>query len=65
MAGEIAIVTIDPETGDVELDLKGFHGKGCGAVQEAVSKALGGDVTATKQKPEYHELPTKTTCITR
>lgn len=54
MAGEIAIVTIDPETGDVELDLKGFHGKGCHAIQEAVSKALGGDVTATKQKPEYH-----------
>lgn len=62
---KILVATIDPTTGEVEIDLNGYKGKGCGAVQEAVSKALGGDVTATKQKPEYHELPTKTTCITR
>lgn len=65
MAGEIAVVTIDPATGDVEVDLQGFHGKGCHAVQEALSKALGGEVTAERKKPEFHSTTTTQRCITR
>jgi hypothetical protein len=49
-------VVID-EDGNVTVDLHGYKGKGCHAVQEAISKQLG---TCTKDvsKPEYNQCDT-------
>lgn len=45
-------VTID-EQGDASVDLTGFQGKGCHALQEAFQHALGKNVQTVK-KPEYN-----------
>ena len=49
---QIITVTID-EAGDADIDLAGFHGKGCHALQEAFAAALGRE-TSKQVKPEYH-----------
>lgn len=61
---KIATFTID-EHGNVEADLAGYHGQGCHAVQDLVSKALGGDVTQEVRKPEFNKPLTQQKCITR
>lgn len=58
-------VTIDPKTGEVETDLSGYQGKGCHAVQEVITKALGGKVNVETKKPEFNKALTTNTCITR
>jgi hypothetical protein len=40
MALQIITIVID-EKGDSTVDLEGFQGKGCGAIQEAFAKAVG------------------------
>jgi hypothetical protein len=56
---------VDMETGEVSIETSGYKGVGCHAVQEAFSKALGGDVIEEKRKPEYNAKVTKTKCVTR
>jgi len=57
--------TIDHETAEVEIDLAGYKGKGCHALQDAFSKALGGKTVVEKKKPEFNAVVTGKTCITR
>lgn len=59
---KIMTFTID-EHGNVESDAAGYHGVGCHAVQDAVTKALGGEVTEEHRKPEYNKPLTNTVCI--
>ena len=59
-----ATVTYGPH-GEVEVDLNGFQGQGCHAIQEAISADLAGDVTKDIRKAEFNKPLTKTTCITR
>jgi hypothetical protein len=61
---KIATFTID-EHGNVESDMSGYHGKGCHAVQDLISNALGGEVTKEVRKAEFNKPLTKTTCIKR
>ncbi len=65
MANKIVTATIDPETGEVELDLAGYKGKGCHAIQEVFTRALGGKTLVDQKKPEFNATVTKATCITR
>ena len=62
---KILTCTINPATGEVEVDLAGYQGKGCHAVQEVITKALGGDVEIDRKKPEYNKALTKDVCITK
>jgi hypothetical protein len=55
----IVTVDIDMATGDAEVDLEGFNGKGCGAIQEAFAKALG-EAEVVTHKPEFHKPCTTT-----
>lgn len=57
--------TIDPATGEVETDLAGYKGKGCHALQEVLTKALGGTVVAEIKKPEFNQVVTSQVCIKR
>ncbi len=41
MANKLIIIEIDNTTGDITVDLDGYEGKGCAAVQEAFSATLG------------------------
>jgi hypothetical protein len=61
---KIAVVTYGPH-GEVEVDLNGFQGKGCHAIQEALTKDLGGEVKKNVQKAEFNKPLTSATCITR
>lgn len=61
---KILTVMID-EHGNVESDLAGYNGQGCHAVQEVITKALGGEVSKEVRKAEFNKPLTKTTCITR
>ena len=61
---KIITVEIDNETGNLTVDLDGYQGVGCAAVQEAFAATLGKS-THSVNKPEYNKLPTKTKCITR
>lgn len=45
--------------GTVEIDLHGFHGKGCAEITEKFLKALGKEVKRD-QKCEYHKVQQKT-----
>lgn len=54
---KIITVTID-ENGDPSIDLAGYKGKGCQAVQDVFGRALGTTIRAVK-KPEYDCLPVK------
>jgi hypothetical protein len=63
---KILTAILDPATGEMEIDLAGYKGKGCHAVQEAVTKAMGGQVLEDRRKAEYNQLePAKTNCVTR
>lgn len=42
------------EQGEGLVDLEGFQGKGCAAIQAGFEKALGGEVEH-KLKPEYNK----------
>jgi len=64
MANKTILVEIDPETGDATVDLDGYQGHGCAAVQEVFGRALGTTTHSTK-KPEFNKVPSKTTCINR
>lgn len=60
MGGEI-IVTIDPETNEVSISVRGLKGKVCTEYTEALEKALG-TVTERKFTREHFEtVPAKTT----
>lgn len=65
MSLKILTATIDPDTGEVEVDLAGYNGKGCHAVQDVISKALGGETLVETKKPEYNKPMTTNHCIVR
>jgi hypothetical protein len=50
---QIVTVTID-EKGDAEVDLAGFNGKGCAAIQEGFAAAMGNSTHVT-HKPEFNK----------
>lgn len=53
------IITIEiDENGDQTVDLVGYKGKGCHAVQEVFERAVGRSVKVTR-KPEYNVAPNK------
>ena len=58
MAMEIDI-TID-EDATVEIDLKGYHGKGCAEITDLLVKSLAGDVVKRAPKAEYYKQKPKT-----
>lgn len=62
---KIITATIDPETGEVEVVLGGYKGKGCHAVQEVITKALGGEVLVDKKLPEYNAVVTNAATVKR
>lgn len=62
---KIITVTIDPETGDAEVDLQGYKGKGCHAVQEAFAKGFGGVSKKLTKKPEYNQVVVGSLNVTR
>ena len=51
-------ITIDAE-GSTEIDLKGFHGKGCSEITDLLTKSLG-NVVKRAPKAEYYKPKTKT-----
>ena len=53
MPGEI-IFTVDPETNEVSIEVKGVKGKVCADLTAGVEKALG-KVKTTKKTREYHD----------
>lgn len=61
----IITALIDPVTGEVEMDINGAKGVGCHAIQDAFTKALGGEVIVDRKKPEYNAKVTKANCVTR
>lgn len=62
---KLITMLIDPETGDAEVETDGYKGKGCSAVQDIFTKALGGETKKTVRKSEYNAPVTKTACITK
>lgn len=60
---KLITITID-EKGDADVDLTGFHGKGCHAIQEGFEKALGKGVSGFT-KPEYNRPCDTKTKITQ
>ena len=54
MALRIVDVAIDLSTGDADVDLNGFQGKGCAAIQEAFANAMG-HATEVQKKPEFNK----------
>jgi len=62
---KIITITIDPDTGDAEVELDGYQGKGCHAVQEAFTQAYGGESKKLVRKPEYNKPTTNKVNITR
>jgi hypothetical protein len=60
------IITIEiEENGDANVDLAGFQGKGCHAIQEAFSRAFGGTSKETVRKPEFNKPLGNNKCIIR
>jgi hypothetical protein len=51
MAGEIIKITVDDNTGAFDVDLTGFHGKGCDAIIDAFGEL--GEVKTHTHKPEW------------
>jgi len=47
-------ITIDLE-GSTQIDLKGFHGKGCSEITDKLIKALEGNVVSRSPKTEYYK----------
>ena len=58
-------VTIKP-TGEVSTEIEGYKGPSCMDVVKSITRAMGGHVTSTTKKREYHEPPDEllvgTTC---
>ncbi len=52
-------ITIDAE-GLTEIDLKGFHGKGCSEITDLLAKGLAGDIVKRSPKAEYYKPKAKT-----
>lgn len=52
-------ITIEPD-GSTEIDLKGFHGKGCSEITDKLVKALEGEVVTRTPKAEYYKPKPKT-----
>jgi len=63
VANKVITIQIDNETGDLTVDLDGYQGRGCAAVQEAFSAVLGKSTHSTN-KPEYTKV-TKSNCFIR
>lgn len=47
-------ITIDLATAETEVDLAGFHGKGCGAIVEGFAKAAGTTTAGMVKKQEFN-----------
>lgn len=62
---KIITATIDPETGDVDLELDGYKGKGCHAIQEVFHRNLGGESKKLTRKPEFNVIEPNTKCVIR
>lgn len=60
---KILTATLDPETGEMAIDLAGYKGKGCHAVQEAITKAMGGKTLEDRTKPEYNMADDVKVCL--
>jgi len=58
---KIVTLTID-EQGNPSIDLAGYRGKGCQAVQDVFGRAIG-ETTLAKKKPEYNKTTTNKVCI--
>ena len=50
-------ITIDKD-GQIEIDLKGYHGKGCQNIARELAKSLGTTVKNEK-KPEFYKTVPK------
>jgi hypothetical protein len=61
---KIVTASIDETTGDIEVELDGYRGKGCSAIQDVFGKALG---TTTKRvkKRDYNEATVTTNLRTQ
>ena len=59
------IETDTAHAGEVSIDLAGYKGKGCHAIQEVFTKGLGGKTLVDQKKPEYNSTVTSTACIKR
>lgn len=53
MAQKIITIEIPDDGTDASVDLAGFQGKGCGAIQEAFAKAVGKSTHITR-KAEFN-----------
>lgn len=65
---KIITATIETEgehAGEVSIDLAGYKGKGCHAVQDVFTKGLGGKTLVDQKKPEFNATVTSATCVTR
>ena len=49
---QIVKVTVDDSTGEFDVDLTGFHGKGCDAIIQAFAEL--GEMKTHVHKPEYN-----------
>ena len=59
------IVTIEiDEEGNQTVDLEGYQGKGCHAVQEVFARAVGQSTKAVR-KPEFNKAPKNNVRVTR
>ena len=58
---KIVTLIIDEE-GNPSIDLAGYAGKGCQAVQDVFGRALGTTIKAVK-KAEYNKPLTKNVCV--
>jgi hypothetical protein len=56
---KIITVLID-EAGDQSVDLAGYQGKGCAAVQKAFENAVGKSVKAVKKSDYFKQAKTNT-----
>jgi hypothetical protein len=59
------IETEGAEAGVVSIDLAGYKGKGCHAVQEVFTKGLGGKTLVDTKKPEFNAAVTTAVRVTR
>lgn len=57
---KIITVEIDNSTGDLTVDLDGYEGKGCKAVQEAFATTLGKSIHSVSPSASQNLSPTLT-----
>ena len=59
------VITIEiDEDGNQTVDLKGYFGRGCAAVQAVFERAIGKSIKVTR-KPEYNAVTTNNKQVTR